>query len=100
MSSDVMEYPESINGFFDKYGIWDRDEVYTNGCLLIPVFRVEQMVEHYFDDRLVRCRDCKHYVHSELLGGDACDLQDDVNEYHWLNVEPDGFCAWGERRDE
>ena len=49
---------------------------------------------------VVRCRDCKHYVHSELLGGDACDLQDDFNEYHWLNVEPDGFCAWGERAVE
>ena len=49
---------------------------------------------------IIRCRDCKHYVHSELLGGDACDLQDDFNEYHWLKVEPDGFCAWGERAIE
>ena len=54
----------------------------------------------YKREEIVRCRDCKYYIHSELLGGDACDLQDDFNEYHWLKVEPDGFCAWGERRPE
>lgn len=41
---------------------------------------------------LVRCRDCKHYT------------DDEMEYYHYCGswceqVEPDGFCAWGERRD-
>lgn len=51
---DVMTFPETVNGFFEQYGIWDRDEVYTNGALLIPVFRVEQMLDHYFPERTCR----------------------------------------------
>lgn len=41
---------------------------------------------------IVRCRDCKHYT------------DDEMEYYHYCGswcerVEPDGFCAWGERRD-
>ena len=41
---------------------------------------------------LVRCRDCKHYT------------DDEMEYYHYCGswceqVDPDGFCAWGERRD-
>ena len=43
--------------------------------------------------KIVRCRDCRHF-----MNGDSCKLQDEWNEFHWLQVEPDGFCAWGERR--
>lgn len=43
-------------------------------------------------DEIVRCRDCKHYT------------DDEMEYYHYCGswceqVEPDGFCAWGERRD-
>ena len=48
---------------------------------------------------LVRCRDCKHYYeHSEedlvycinrpILRGDK-----------YVETEPDGYCAWGERKE-
>lgn len=30
------------------WGFEDRKEIYTNDSQLIPVFRVVQMVEHYF----------------------------------------------------
>lgn len=41
---------------------------------------------------VVRCRDCKHYT------------EDDMEYYHYCGnwceqVEPDGFCAWGKRRE-
>ena len=49
--ADVMTFPETVNGFFEQYGIWDREEVYTNGALLISVFRVKQMLDHYFRER-------------------------------------------------
>lgn len=50
--------------------------------------------EYEKHEEVVRCRDCKHF-----MSGDLCKLQDEWNEFHWLQVEPDGFCAWGERRD-
>lgn len=39
---------------------------------------------------IVRCRDCAHYT------------DDEMEYYHYCGnwceqVEPDGFCAWGER---
>lgn len=44
---------------------------------------------------IVRCRDCKNtYQYNEPIGCDClCGL-------FWIEVEPDGFCAWGERRED
>ena len=50
-------------------------------------------------ERVVRCRDCVYYKHKAIGNPnkgyfrewDYCD--------HWAeDVEPDGFCAWGEPR--
>lgn len=54
-------------------------------------------------EEVVRCRDCRYYEREVFTFGER-------KEYHWCNrdwngepvlsaVEPDGFCAWGERRD-
>ena len=44
---------------------------------------------------VVRCRDCKHY---EKHGSFAmCMLPDGDGDYACWIVEPDGFCAWGEK---
>ncbi len=43
---------------------------------------------------LVRCRDC--YFADEIEGGYWCDRSDCGKEH----VTPNGFCAWGERREE
>lgn len=48
--------------------------------------------ERLTDEEIVRCRDCRHYT------------EDEMEYYHYCGswceqVEPDGFCAWGERRD-
>jgi len=64
----------------------------------------EYITEHYFDgesmsihqaqrEEIVRCRDCKH-LH-EQWSGYECERFS--GEYH--RAEPNGFCAWGERRD-
>ena len=42
---------------------------------------------------IVRCRDCAYYT------------EDDMEYYHYCGswceqVEPDGFCKWGERREK
>ena len=39
---------------------------------------------------VVRCRDCRF----SLAHGNGCGRNQDI-----YDAEPDGFCAWGERRD-
>ena len=54
---------------------------------------------HPLKEEIVRCEDCRYYgcydgsmwcsrTYEQVPGG-TCDYQ---------TVEPDGFCAWGERR--
>lgn len=45
---ECMIFPENWEDFLGDYCFKDREEIYTNGSQLIPVFRVVQMVEHYF----------------------------------------------------
>lgn len=47
---DVMMFPKTIEEFINNYSFKDREEVYTNGAELIPVFRVEQALEHYIQE--------------------------------------------------
>ena len=114
MSGDVMQFPPSWEDFAEQYSITDSEEVYTNGSKLVPLFRVHQMVKHYFADAqcksclmqnhlreerlrkpIVRCRDCKDFDPNENL----CVLEDGDGGFEIFQVRPDGFCAWGERRE-
>lgn len=49
---EQMEFPETFERFAKEYGFKDDKEVYTNGSDLIPIFRVEQWLEH--DNKLRR----------------------------------------------
>lgn len=42
---------------------------------------------------LIRCRDCVSYVPAWNGCTELCDSDDG-----YVNVEPDGFCAWGEKK--
>lgn len=42
-------------------------------------------------EEIVRCRDCKFCM--SYWGADYCDY------FSHVTNDPDGFCAWGERRD-
>ena len=45
---------------------------------------------------IVRCKDCRHGVTFKTLEG-----MEETNCNYWgQRTEPDGFCAWGERRTE
>lgn len=44
---EVMNFPERIEDFIEQYSFRDDERTYTNGSKLIPVFRVEQAIEHY-----------------------------------------------------
>lgn len=56
MSGDIMSFPENWDDFLEIYQFKDRDEVYTNGSMLIQAFRVKQMVEHYFESEIRKQR--------------------------------------------
>lgn len=45
--ADMMKFPETIEEFLNSYSFKDKEEVYTNGSILIPLFRVEQGLERY-----------------------------------------------------
>lgn len=45
--ADAMTFPKTMKEFIDWFSFKDRDEVYTNGSMIIPTFRVEQAIEHY-----------------------------------------------------
>ena len=45
--ADKMEFPKTMREFIDNHSFKDIEEVYTNGAELVPVFRVEQALEHY-----------------------------------------------------
>lgn len=48
-------------------------------------------------EEIVRCRDCKRYHPKE---GKMFSCKFEYGEFaQWRSAEPDGFCAWGERRD-
>lgn len=59
-----------------------------------------------YEERIVRCKDCKFYDTTGVYTDYTRDLQEQ-NCYHFkdyegspMPVEPDGFCSWGERRDD
>lgn len=47
MSGEMMQFPNNIKQFLDKYSFLVRERIYTNGSLLIPTFRAEQALEYY-----------------------------------------------------
>ena len=48
---NVMAMPNDWREFMQDFSFKDSKEVYTNGSQLIQVFRVEQMLEHYFVEK-------------------------------------------------
>lgn len=52
MTASSMNYPKDYKDFIKSYSFKDTQETYTNGAKLIPVFRVEQMIEHYFMENI------------------------------------------------
>jgi hypothetical protein len=50
---ETMSFPETVAQFLEMYSFTDKAEIYTNGVKLIPVFRVVQMLEHYFQNEKI-----------------------------------------------
>lgn len=53
-------------------------------------------------ERIVRCRDCKHFTPKETHKFENGKVNEDYCDYvrGWmLQITPDGFCAWAERKE-
>ena len=59
------------------------------GIAFVPIGGTDNLREE-----IVRCMDCKHY--RERING--CVEFGDESRDEYANVEPDGFCAWGEKK--
>lgn len=60
---------------------------------------VQNMLSDVFKplQEVVRCRDCDYYDHWEASG---CYREKHVcGHWDYLEIEPNGFCAWAERKD-
>ena len=44
--SDIQIFPETVDEFMEHYKVVDKEQVYTNGIELIPIFRMKQWFEH------------------------------------------------------
>lgn len=55
-------------------------------------------------ERIVRCRDCKYHINKTCKYRNGISSESNCfffSDYEGvpMPVEPDGFCAWGERRE-
>lgn len=73
-----------VTSWLSAYAIFDTSE-------FPPLMKSEHLAISL--PNVVRCRDCKFYTDDEVEYRHYC------NE--WCGqVEPDGFCSWGERRED
>ncbi len=67
--ADMMTFPPTFKDFIKEYSFKDKENIYTNGIELIPVFRVEQAWDHYTTqvlNALDNIRDCITIVENNL----------------------------------
>ena len=77
---DCMKFPERPEDFIVQYKFKDRQEIYTNGSDLIPVFRVEQMLGHYM-------RELVAYKNTGLTPEEVERLKEKQSKkYTWMNI--------------
>jgi len=70
----------------------------------VTVWRDHEPTKLHWGVPVVRCRDCKHCREHDMraYGADRNQLlchHFSMSSGAGWPVEPDGFCAWGERRD-
>ena len=96
MMGEIMQFPETVEEFMQQYKITDSEQIYTNGSMLVPSFRVEQMIEHYFRDAVpvVRCRECRYYAASGATTS-FCIHPGGMK----FTSDPD-YCSRGKRREQ
>ena len=95
LSTDALRY---LDQWSFPWGVIPILKAYDDGELLR---RVDCDMEVALAmEEIVRCRDCKHYYEAEdyhpqgIYDRRCCKYFDTYDD----EVEPDGFCSWGERK--
>jgi hypothetical protein len=79
--AERMIFPKTIRDFIKEYAIKDEEETYTNGSMMIPVFRMEQAHAYYGQEIRNKAIDeftekIKHFMRSNVEDaeyfGDCC----------------------------
>lgn len=76
MTNYNMEFPPRWQDFAEVYSFVDVEKIYTNGSILMPIFRVKQMIEHYFVNVLGKHDYCPLFVASRRVCNDISDNDD------------------------
>ena len=94
MSIEFRDASPEVVAFFNGVDVKHTNQVIL--CTVaLDVDRIEDADGREFVP-VVRCRDCEHY-HADIHG---CDEFGDEWRGEYASVGPDGFCAWGERRED
>lgn len=78
MCGETMTFPDTVEEFMERYKIVDREQVYTNGAELIPIFRMEQWFAHKrgrwveIDYPVSECSVCKYMVDTLNIATSYC----------------------------
>lgn len=90
MGGDIMTFPDTVEEFMEQYKMVDREQIYSNGCEYVPIFRMKQWFDHKPQIDLVRCGECRHSA-TDDVGNTFC---------MWLGAlrRPTDFCSYGERK--
>lgn len=80
------------------YAIEIPDECFPSTDIVRDTYYPDERHSSMPIEPIVRCRDCKHYrEHEWVLITDICDVC--MFFADGVKVSPDGFCAWGERKE-
>lgn len=101
--ASCMSFPETPLEFLKLCEFKDEKNIYTNGSMLIPTFRVEQMIEHYFNStstadvqEVVRCKDCKWLNKTKMI----CMNKNNRVFNTGKTVYSNNFCNYGAKMDK
>lgn len=91
MCVDIMTFPDTVEEFMEQYKMVDREQIYSNGCEYVPIYRMKQWFAHKPQIDLVRCGECIYRHEHEWYN--TCD------KHIGHGFEDDYFCKYGERKE-
>lgn len=73
---------------------FDMDNLMETLPMTAREYYASNCADHYgtLHEKIVRCRDCKYCM--AYWRSDYCDY------FKHVTNDPDGYCAWGERREQ
>ena len=95
---------EYVFRYASGYGC-DMSALMDGGRVTVGEYFASESTDHYgtLHEEIVRCRDCKHFTPKGTHKFENGKVNEDYCDYvrGWmLQITPDGFCAWGERRTD